>query len=202
MSSGNTALFLSLNAAEMPDALHQALAEALAIAPVLLAPALLTCLWVWGRPDRRGALIAAGGGTFVGQGINLLLGLAWFEPRPFMAGIGHTWLGHVADNGFPSDHATLAWSLGLGLVLTGGSRRWGTAACLVGLAAGWARVYLGVHFPVDVLASIPAGLLAASLATAALPLVRRRVARPVERFYEAAIERLPPWVPVPRGTAP
>ena len=27
-----------------------------------------------------------------------------------MAGVGHTWLAHAADNGFPSDHATLTWS--------------------------------------------------------------------------------------------
>lgn len=65
---------------------------------------------------------------FAGQGINLLLGLVWFEPRPFMVGIGHTWLDHLADNGFPSDHATLAWSLGLRLALTGASRRWGAAS--------------------------------------------------------------------------
>jgi len=66
--------------------------------------------------------------VFAGQGINLLLGLVWFEPRPFMVGIGHTWLDHLADNGFPSDHATLAWSLGLRLALTGASRRWGAAS--------------------------------------------------------------------------
>jgi len=165
MPSWNTALFLSLNAASRPGPVLQGLVVAVAGIPVLLAPVLLACLWVWGPPARRAALIAAGAGVFAGQGINLLLGLVWFDPRPFMAGIGHTWLDHVADNGFPSDHATLAWSLGLGLVLTGASRHWGAAACLAGLAAGWTRVYLGVHFPVDVLASIPAGLLAAGRAT-------------------------------------
>ena len=128
-----------------------------------------------------------------GQGINLLLGLAWFEPRPFMAGVGHTWLDHVADNGFPSDHATLAWSLGLGLALTGASRRWGTAACLVGLATGWARVYLGVHFPLDVLASMPAGLLAAGSACILLPPVRRWVAPLAEHAYDVALGHLPHW---------
>ncbi len=131
---------------------------------------------------------------FAGQGINLLLGLVWFDPRPFMAGIGHTWLDHVTDNGFPSDHATLAWSLGLGLALTGASSRWGTVACLVGLAAGWARVYLGVHFPVDVLASIPAGLLAAGFASVLLPPIQRWVAPPVERAYDMALRLLPHWM--------
>jgi len=111
MLSWNTALFLSANAASKPGAMWQHLAEAVANAPVLMAPVLLSCLWIWGPPARRAALIATAAGVLAGQGINLLLGLAWFEPRPFMAGIGHTWLDHVADNGFPSDHATLAWGL-------------------------------------------------------------------------------------------
>ena len=118
MLSWNTALFLSLNAASRPGPVLQGLVVAVAGLPVLLAPVLLACLWVWGPPARRAALIAAGAGVFAGQGINLLLGFVWFDPRPFMAGIGHTWLDHVADNGFPSDHATMrpwrgasAWGL-------------------------------------------------------------------------------------------
>ncbi len=201
MLSWNTALFLSFNAASRPGPVSQGLVVAVAGIPVLLAPVLLACLWVWGPPARRAALIAAGAGVFAGQGINLLLGLMWFEPRPFMAGIGHTWLDHVADNGFPSDHATLAWSLGLGLVLTGASRRWGAAACLAGLAAGWARVYLGVHFPVDVLASIPAGLLAAGFAATLLPPIRHWVAPPIERAYDRALRFLPHWMRVAAGAS-
>ncbi len=111
MPSWNTTLFLLLNAACRPGPVLQGLVVAVAGIPVLLAPVLLACLWVWGLPARRAALIAAGAGVFARQGINLLLGLVWFDPRPFMAGIGHTWLDHVADNGFPSDHATLAWGL-------------------------------------------------------------------------------------------
>jgi len=194
MLSWNTTLFLFLNAASEPGAMGRGLAETLAIAPILLAPALLTGLWIWGPRSSRAALIATALGVFAGQGINLALGLTWFEPRPFMVGVGHTWIEHVADNGFPSDHATVAWSLGLGLALTGASRRWGTFACLAGVAAGWARVYLGVHFPVDVLVSAPAGLLAAGFACAVLPAVRRWVAPAAEQLYGGALGRLPRWM--------
>ena len=87
MLSWNTTLFLSVNAASKPSALSQGLAaEAVASAPALLAPLLLACLWVWGSPARHAALIATGVGLLAGQGVNLLLGLVWFEPRPFMAG--------------------------------------------------------------------------------------------------------------------
>ena len=175
MLSWNTALFLFLNATSKPDATWQHLTEAVTNAPVLMAPVLLSCLWVWGPPARRAALIATGVGVLAGQGINLLLGLAWFEPRPFMAGIGHTWLDHVADNGFPSDHATLAWSLGLGLALTGASRRWGAAA------------------------SLPAGLLAAGLACILLPPIRRWVAPLAGYAYDVALGHLPHWMRAAAG---
>ena len=198
----NTDLFLALNASAQPGPAMLFIADALASAPVLLAPVALICLWVWGRQDRRPALLAVAGGLFVGQGVNLLLGLAWHEPRPFMAGIGHTWLAHVADNGFPSDHATLAWSLGLGLILTGASRSWGAAACLVGISAGWARIYLGVHFPVDVMASVPVGLVAGTVASLAVPFAQRWLSPPAERLYEATLDRLPARLPLPRRARP
>lgn len=198
----NTDLFLLLNAPSHPGGAMLLFAEILAAGPVMLAPVLLACLWVWGHPDRRAALLAVAAGLFVGQAVNMLLGTTWYEPRPFMAGVGHTWMTHAADNGFPSDHATLAWSLGLGLFFTGASRRWGAAACLLGVAVGWDRVYLGVHFPVDVLTSAPAGLLAATVACIAVPPVQVWLLPPAERLYEAALGRLPARLSPPRRTRP
>ena len=198
----NTDLFLLVNAPASPGGAMLLAAEALAASPALLAPVLLACLWVWGHANRRPALLAVAAGLFVGQAVNMLLGAFWYEPRPFMAGVGHTWIAHVADNSFPSDHATLAWSLGLGMVLTGASRRWGIIACLLGIATGWARVYLGVHFPVDVLMSAPAGLLAAAVAHLIVPAMRVWAAPPIERLYEAVLSRLPDRLPMPRRTQP
>ena len=200
--SWNSSLFLLLNSAAQPGPAMLFAADTLASGPLLLTPVLFTCLWVWGRPDRRAALLATAAGLFAGQAANVLLGLAWYEPRPFMAGVGHTWMEHVADNGFPSDHATLAWSLGFGLILTGASRRWGVVACLIGVGAGWARVYLGVHFPVDVMASMPVGLVAGSAARLAVPTTRAWLLPPAERLYGAVLHRLPARMPLPRRTRP
>lgn len=194
----NTEVFLKLNADADPSPVMQLITGTLAFSPVLLAPILLTCLWVWGDPKRRPALLAVTGALFAGQAVNMLLGMAWYEPRPFMVGVGHTWLVHVADNGFPSDHATLAWSLGLGLLLTKGAPFWGAVACLLGLAAGWARVYLGVHFPIDVLVSIPVGFISALVARLMLPAVKAWVLPLAERLYDAVLDRLPDRFPLPR----
>lgn len=193
----NLDLFMLLNASARPSAGMLWVAELAANAPLLLIPTLLTGLWIWGAPQRRPALLAVAASLFAGQGLNWLLGQAWYEPRPFMAGIGHTWIEHVADNGFPSDHATLAWGLGCGLMLTGISLRWGIFACAVAILTGWARVFLGVHFPVDVLVAAPVGLTAGFIARLLRP-VAAHLAQPVERLYETILRQLPGWLPLPR----
>jgi undecaprenyl-diphosphatase len=39
--------------------------------------------------------------------INQVIILLWQHPRPFVIGLGHTYLAHAADSSFPSDHLTL-----------------------------------------------------------------------------------------------
>ncbi len=194
----NTALFMALNASVQPGWAALLIAQVAAIGPLLFIPALLTCLWIWGPPARRSALLASAGAALIGQTINLSLGQFWYEPRPFMAGVGHTWIAHIADNGFPSDHATLAWTVGLSLILTRAAKILGAVTCLVAVLAGAARVYLGVHFPVDVIVSIPVGYVAASAARMLLPAISR-ITMPIEWLYETIIGWLPAWVPLPRN---
>jgi undecaprenyl-diphosphatase len=192
----NSQLFLLLNAPALPGAAPLLVARLLAGLPVVLAPGLLVWLWVR-RPDRRRAgLLAVAIGAGVGQIANLGLGKLWFEPRPFMVGIGHTLLAHAADNGFPSDHVTLMFALGSGLVFTGAARGAGVAVCLLGLGVAWARVYLGVHFPIDVLAGIPIGVAAGVAAWRIEPLMLRHVLPPAQWLYGVLLEvlRLPPGV--------
>ena len=189
----NVHLFLLLNAAGDPPGRAIGCARLVANSPDLIVPAILLGLWIWGCPARRGALIAVAGGVLAGLGINQILGLAWFEPRPFMAGLGHTWLPHAPDNGFPSDHATFVWSLGAGLVITGASRSWGGAACAYGAVVGWSRVYLGVHFPIDILTALPVALAAGGLARLARPVVAAWILPVADGLYEGTLDvlRLP-----------
>ena len=186
----NQALFLLLNAPADPSGGMVGVAAALANSPVAVAPALVVALWVWGAPSGRGALIAVAGAVIAAQGVNMALGLLWFEPRPFMVPVGHTLVAHVADNGFPSDHATLVWTLGAGLAVTGAAPRWGAAVCLYGVAVAWSRVWLGVHFPVDMAASAVVGAAMGSGSRAVAPVVDRSVLPLVNRAYEKTITAL------------
>lgn len=61
----------------------------------------------------------------------------------------------------PSGHAMGIAALATGLVLLAGWRWWTVLACGVALAVGWTRLYLGVHWPSDVLVGWLAGALVA-----------------------------------------
>lgn len=76
----------------------------------------------------------------------------WWHPRPFMIGLGHSYLQHASDSSFPSDHATVFASVALTMLL---HRLWsvGIATLFAGLVVAWARVFVGVHFPLDMAAA-------------------------------------------------
>jgi len=66
--------------------------------------------------------------------------------------------------------------------------------CLCGLLVAWARIYLGLHFPIDMAASLLVGLAGGGVARAALPASERWLHPVAHHTYEAALRslRLPP----------
>lgn len=118
------------------------------------------------------------GSTVGGAGVNTLLKSLFARPRP--AVVPH--LTHVLTESFPSGHAMLSAIvyLTLGALLAQlVERRW-QRAYLVGVALtltlliGLTRVYLGVHYPTDVLGGWMAGLAWALLTATLARAVKRR----------------------------
>lgn len=196
----NRHAFLLVNAPQHPHLAIVAFAEIAAEWVIYAAMALVAALWIWGRPDRRGQLLATVGGVSAAIGINQILGMLWYEPRPFVIGLGHTLIQHPADNSFPSDHATFMWSLGFSLVITAAAKHWGVVVWLTGVVVAWARVYLGVHFPIDMVASLVVGLVGAVISLCLVAAMERWVQPVAEWIYLRSLEllRLPSSV-FPRG---
>ncbi|MHB1176432.1 MAG: undecaprenyl-diphosphatase [Sulfuriferula sp.] len=147
----NTQLFLLLNA---PAGLHGILlwtVTAIAEWLIWLVPAGLTVLWLSGKLEDQRAAVKALVAGLIALGVNQLIAMLWFHPRPFMAGIGHTYLPHVADSSFPSDHVTLLLTVGLALWASDSiwARRLAGVLLAISPLVAWARIYLGVHFPLD-----------------------------------------------------
>ena len=68
----------------------------------------------------------------------------------------------LGDYSFPSGHTSASFAAATALYAI--DRRWGTAAYILAVLIGFSRLYLGVHFPTDVLAGAVIGILAAKAA--------------------------------------
>lgn len=86
--------------------------------------------------------------------INVLLGALWFHDRPFVDHPRQTLLlvHHAADNSFPSDHASLAFAIAFAVIAF--HRRLGLLLFLGAACIGADRIFVGVHYPLEVLASL------------------------------------------------
>ena len=143
-------------------------------------------------PERR-SLVWVAVATALAMAVNHLIGPWVAHPRPFAVGLGHTFISHRPNASFPSDHATFMWTIALGLAALW-PRRWSSWVA-VGLAVltSWARVFVGLHFPFDILGSV--GVAACSL-VACLPIRRIGRLRVGERHPPSAPSRpesVPQW---------
>ncbi|AHB05349.1 phosphoesterase [Pandoraea pnomenusa 3kgm] len=169
MENLNDTLFLMLNAGATPAPWALAVATCLAQYLIVLVPIGLGAMWLHADASRRRALVTAAVAGAVGLAINQMIGWVWVHPRPFMVGLGHTYLLHAADSSFPSDHLTLIWSVAFALLLHRRTRAAGVAATLLGLPVAWARVFLGVHFPMDMAGSAIVAVISSWLVARRMP---------------------------------
>jgi undecaprenyl-diphosphatase len=149
----NRALFLKINGGDATPAWLIQLGIGIANDMIYLLPLLLLGMWLWGDNTRRSQALKACLVTLFALGANQAIGLVWTHPRPFMLGLGHDWMHHAADSSFPSDHLTVFAGIGLSLLFSG-ALRLALAVLATGLAVAWARVFVGVHFPLDMVGPV------------------------------------------------
>ncbi|MET8766563.1 phosphatase PAP2 family protein [Streptomyces sp. NPDC004658] len=155
----------------------------------LLLAMVLLILWCWWSVRRRGgeeaapsvaalvwAPLAAGLAVLVNVPIRGFVE----RPRPFVDHQGlDVLVSGKTDFSFVSDHATITMALGVGLFVA--HRRFGLAGIGLALLEGFCRVYMGVHYPTDVVGGFALGtavvLLLSPLATALLTPLMRAVER-------------------------
>lgn len=162
MEALNRLLFLSINATpDSPGWLIQ-LATFIARDVIAIVPLLIVALWLWGPRDRltsqRVLVLKTGMALIYALTISWCVGQLLPHPRPFAIGLGHQFLSHAADDSYPSDHGTAIFTFALAFVFW--HRLWsGIVLMVVGGAIAWSRVYLGVHWPMDMLGGFMVGLL-------------------------------------------
>ena len=126
---------------------------------VLFALLLLTAWWVArgsGDLAKVAASLWAPVGVLVALAVNQPIANLVAEPRPY-ASLSHVLVlvSRSTDYSFPSDHAVMAGAVASALMLT--DRRLGWVATVLAVLMAFARVYVGAHFPLDVLAGLAVG---------------------------------------------
>jgi undecaprenyl-diphosphatase len=154
-------------------------ARAFAEYGVVLFAALLLASWLLARRagdlSRVTAALWAPVGVLVAVGVNQLLVRAIGESRPYTV-LPHALVlvSRSTDPAFPSDHAVMAGAAALGVLLA--HRGLGMATIALAVLMAFTRVYVGAHFPLDVLAGLVAGaVLALASYAVVLPLFSRLV---------------------------
>ena len=146
----------------------------------------IVAAWNWAR--RRPDAPAAVAGVLwaaLASGIALVLNIPVRaivqRQRPFVAHPGQLDLltSHQANGSFASDHATFTMAVAVGLLLV--NRKLGVVAGALAGIEGFLRVFMGVHYPTDVVGGYALGtatvLLLAPLAMAVLIPLTRSAAR-------------------------
>lgn len=165
----NRSLFLLINGPAEPAAAMLVFARLCAALLVLAVPLYLVLAWLRGGEGRRAPLLEAVLACALGFLVSAALGVLWPHPRPFMVPLGHALAAHAANASFPSNHLTGIWSVAFSLLLHRQMRRAGIWLALSGLPVAWARIYLGLHFPLDMAGAALVAAASAAIFHAVLP---------------------------------
>ena len=152
--------FLDVNhAARSTPWLHEPALAYASYGVVLFAVLLLGGWWAARRRRDAGAVAAAlwaPVGMLLAVALNQPLGAAVAERRPYdVLPRVLVLASRTTDFSFPSDHALMAGAVAAGLLVV--DRRLGLVALVAAVAMALARVYVGAHYPGDVLAGLALG---------------------------------------------
>lgn len=114
----------------------------------------------------------AAAAALIALGIGQLIGGAVDRARPYetMTNV-HLLIDTTTDFSFPSDHATAVGAVAVGLLFA--NRRCGIVACVLAVIMAFTRVYVGAHYPSDVIAGLAlGGMVAAAGRFTVVPVLR------------------------------
>jgi undecaprenyl-diphosphatase len=158
----NYLLFSWINASPASSKWLLDVATFLARDAIALVPLLLVGLWLWGPQSQlisQRELVAK---TTIALLFAMLaaaaIGRLLPHERPFVSSIGYLFLEHAPDSSFPSNHGTAIFTCALAFLFW--YQIWlGGLMMIVSMGIAWSRVYLGVHWPLDMVGSFLLGVI-------------------------------------------
>ena len=150
LSELNLSLFSWINAS--PEACNTSIHFAIFIANDLLYCMILLFAWFWlrGNYDTKKQILKAFIFTSIAILISQCISHVYYHPRPFVMEVGRTLIYHAPNGSFPSDHMLIFSSIAFSYLFSA-QRKLGIFLLVMAWLVAWSRVYLGVHFPLDML---------------------------------------------------
>ena len=150
LSELNLSLFSWINAS--PEASNTSIHFAIFIANDLLYCMILLFSWFWlrGNYDTKKQILKAFIFTSISILISQCISHVYYHPRPFVMEVGRTLIYHAPNGSFPSDHMLIFSSIAFSYLFSA-QRKLGVFILIMAWLVAWSRVYLGVHFPLDML---------------------------------------------------
>jgi undecaprenyl-diphosphatase len=149
-------------------------------------------LWFCSRPggDRKWKLACGSGyaAAALGYVIAFAIHHIYDRARPYEAhAIRHPWSSST-DASFPSDHTSLSFAIAFAVLAFDTAA--GVLFLVVAAIIGVGRLFIGAHYPGDVLAGVGVGLVAAVIVVRLLPRFVAFVVAQVERVIDPLVRPL------------
>ena len=149
-------------------------------------------LWFFARPggDRKWKLACASGyaASALAYAIAFVIHHVYDRARPYQAhAIRHPWSSST-DASFPSDHASLSFAIAFAVLAFDTVA--GVVFLVVAAIIGVGRLFIGAHYPGDVLAGVGVGLVTALVIVRLLPRFVAWVVGYVERVTDPIVSRI------------
>jgi len=183
MEQMNLKIFMAMNAHAGLHGFPLLFSIFLARYLIYLVPLMMVTGWLWGNSRERAQMVLTLIAIAIGLWMAMFTGHHWFYPRPDVLGLGNTYLSHSADSSFPSDHMTVMWAATLGFLMIKGMRTRGLVILCASLTVAWARIFLGLHFPLDMIGAIVIATTSIILTKIFEPLIANFLTPSIERVY-------------------
>lgn len=185
----NLAWFAKINAPQHASNTMIDLAIFIANDTFYLLMLFLLFLWFLGDQALKERAFKAVFFTAIALGTGFIISQIYFHPRPFMIGVGHTFIEHAPDASFPSDHmlifSTIAWSYWFS-----GRKFAGSLLLVLAALVAWSRVYLGVHFPMDMLGAFCIALMVNIFGIWLWKMIGERIIELITQLYQIVCKPL------------
>lgn len=153
---------------------------------IAIIPLLIVGLWFWGAHSQLTAQREVVAKTTIAllfaMSASAAIGALLPHERPFVTGIGYTFLAHAPDSSFPSNHGTAIFTFALAFLCW--HRVWsGILLMVAAVAIAWSRVFLGVHWPLDMVGGFLLGCVGCLFAQLVWNLFGDGIAQRLTRLY-------------------